>query len=105
VGKERLANPGFYVEFYGKADANLDHQQAFSIIYIPSDGPCKYIHWSWGADWTTLTWTCAPTKKKVAAALSASTTQEMERYLYFPDYASLCQFKYIHHKPSALTAP
>jgi hypothetical protein len=94
MGKERLAEPGFYVEFYGKADADLDKKDAFGVIYISNVGKCKYIHFldESGVPWYTLTWTCAPTKKKIERAKLAADDKEIERFLYFPTHADLCLF-------------
>lgn len=110
MGKERLPDPGFYVEWYGKANPEFiagsqDPSHTFSVIYISPEKTCKYIHWSWGDDWTTLTWTCAPTRKKIAAAAAASPDKDIERYYYFPTHQELCRFPWISQKPGALTLP
>lgn len=108
MGKERLADPGFYVKYI---EPNFDKPNGFGLIYIPPDvqegGKCKYIHFlnNNGESWTTLTWTCAPTKKKVAQGAEAPPNKICERYLYFPTHEELCNFPYIHHKPGALLAP
>lgn len=111
MGKERLAPPGFYVEYYGKEKWTLvpgskNPSETFGVVYIPSDGVCKYIHWmdNPGA-WHTLTWTCAPTKKKLEKAQKAAPDKDIERFRYFPTHADLCAFEYIHHKAGALVNP
>jgi len=111
VGKERLAPPGFYVEYYGKEKWTLvagssDPTKTFSIVYIPTNGTCKYIHWmNHNGSWYTLTWTCAPTKKKLEKAQKAAPDKDIERYLYFSTHAELCNYEFISHKPGALVDP
>ena len=111
MGKERLAPPGYYVEYYGKAKWTLvpksQHPtETFGVVYIPAAGTCKYIHWlDHDGAWITLTWTCAPTKKKLEQAEKAALDKDIERYLYFPAHTDLCKFEYIHYKPGALKDP
>jgi hypothetical protein len=106
MGKERLVDPGYYIEFYGPADKNLDANDAFGVTYIAEHKTSKYVHW-WGSDneWATLSWVCAPTKKKLQAALDASNEKILERYIYFPTHEELLTFPFLHHKPAALAPP
>jgi hypothetical protein len=110
MGKERLAEPGFYVE-YVISDPDFDKPDGFGLVYIPPDvqegGKCKYIHFldENGGSWATVMWSCAPTKKKVARGNVAAEGEICERYLYFPTHDDLCNFAYINHKPGALIAP
>lgn len=104
MGKERLVAPGYYIEFYGKADKNLDADDAFGVTYITEHQTSKYIHW-WGSEnqWATLLWSCAPTKKKFQAAIDASDDEDIERYIYFSTHEELLAFPYLNHKPAALS--
>jgi hypothetical protein len=102
MGKERLLDTGYYIEFYGKADKNLDADDAFGVTYISPLQKCKYIHW-WGStgEWATLSWVCAPTKKKLQTSLDAPDDKEVERYIYFPTHEELLTFPFLHQKPAA----
>lgn len=108
MGKERLAEPGFYVEYVFE---DFDKPDGFGVIYIPPDiqerGDCKYIHFldTSGSSWYPLTWTCAPTKKKLERGRVAPEAEIIERYLYFATHKELCEFPYIKHKPGALIHP
>jgi len=109
-GKERLAAPGFYVE-YVTSDPDFDKPDGFGVMYIPPDilerGDCKYIHCftTNGSSWTPLSWVCAPTKKKLELAKKAADGEICERYLYFATHEELCKFPFIHQKPGALVVP
>lgn len=113
MGKERLADPGFYIEYYGKEKYNFvkgseQPDETFGVTYISPDGTCQYIHWmavGMSEDWQTLLWTCAPTKKKVEKAKTAKPDKELERFIYFRTHEELCQFPFIDHKPKARTLP
>lgn len=66
IGKARLAPPGYYISYvYHKNEIEPELPNTFDIIYINKDQKCKYIHHLFGGAWNTLTWTCAPTKKKL----------------------------------------
>lgn len=54
----QLPEPGYYLDFW----PSLNAVSAYCIM----NGYCKYIHWSWGTEWFTLLWSCAPTRKEVA---------------------------------------
>ena len=101
MGKERLAEPGYYIETYGTATENVFGPDKFSVIYISDEGKCKYIHWDWGTIWCTLTWTCAPTKKKVQRGIDAHPDKEIERFSYYPTHEELLTYPLLHHKPAA----
>lgn len=102
MGKERLADPGYYIEFYGKADKNLDADDAFGIMHISNQQKCKYIHfWGSGNQWATLSWVSAPTKKKLQAVVKAKNEKEIIRYIYFETHEELLSFPFLHRKPAA----
>lgn len=88
-GKERLAPAGYYITYYGaKTDNPTEY---FGFEYIDPIGKCNYIHWSWGKEWNTLTWTCATTKKALERELAAADDVDMDRTIYFSTHEELCQ--------------
>lgn len=68
MGKERLAESGYYVGNLLYKDGSVsgpDEFQPMRPIYISPEGKCKYIYnYTNIMEWGTLMWTCAPTKKK-----------------------------------------
>jgi len=98
--KNRLAEPGYYIEYCGLPNPEPTE---FSVIYIGKN-ICRYIHFGWGTEWHTLTWTCAPTKKKIESDKDIKNNKKdiFERYIYFPTHEELLKFKNIHLKPGAL---
>jgi hypothetical protein len=96
--KTRLPDPGYYIEYYGtNIQYPFEQPETYSIVHIGVDR-CTYIHWSWGEEWCTLTWTCAPTRKKVSKIIHSNL--KSERYIYFPTHEELLAFKNL--KPGAL---
>ena len=100
MGKERLAKPGYYIEYYGTKD---DNPMEFGVTHISKDQKCKYIHWMWGEEWGTLLWSCAPTKKQVSDQEKFKDSDERERLIYYSTHEEMIKnFKNINKKPGAL---
>ena len=99
-GKERLAEPGYYITYYGVAGKMPEHD--FGVVHISKERKCKYIHWSWGKAWNTLMWSCAPTKKQIQADKDAHCVEECDRFMYFKTHEDLLKYPFIKNKPGAL---
>lgn len=96
----RLGAPGYYIEYYGKPS---EYPTEYGVIYIGA-AKCKYIHYSAPPsrqDWSTLLWSCAPTKRKINLAIT-DIENVIYRYHYFKTHEELLQFKSINFKPGAL---
>jgi hypothetical protein len=101
-GKARLAQPGYYIEYYGEPQL-MPGDQKITLVHISEEGKCKYLSIPGDMDtWATLTWSAAPTKKQVAHS-EADTTSEMGRYIYFPDLPSLLKYPNLGRYRNLLT--
>jgi hypothetical protein len=61
MGKERLAEPGYYIPVTLHPDGSTD-EYFTTILYISSTQKCQWMR-DEQCDWNTLLWSCAPTKK------------------------------------------
>ena len=93
MGKERVVPTGFYLRHYGPKDP-VNYAYA-TVIWVPPDlntATCKYARQLTGWAWATLTWSCAPTKKQLAAAEKAPAEKEEMRYRVFDTLDELNAF-------------
>ncbi len=76
MGKDRLAPAGYYVEYiYPKGGVDPITPPEFGLVYIGQNGKCKYIHFLSGGSWSTLLWSCAPTKKGLSCSAQRKAKQ------------------------------
>jgi hypothetical protein len=90
MGKERLAAPGYYIQFFGVWKPNPSDKE-FGLVHISEDGKCKYADES-GRSWNTLLWSCAPTKKMVEKSATNLMDDMTERFIFFKDLKSLKKY-------------
>ena len=83
----RLATQGYYFTYYGLPETA---PVGFDLIYIGT-GKCQYNRHNpssatgvWG--WCTLLWSCAPTRKQIAAE---NPTGKEYHYVYFKEFSDL----------------
>lgn len=79
MGKERLPNPGFVLEFIERDDGSIPEDLA-QIVHINDDKKCKYNR---GDEWWTLLWTCAPTRKQIANSPKRLESNSLLHLIYF----------------------
>lgn len=85
---KRLAELGYWVEYWPA-------QQKFPTVICIKNGMCKYIRSDRGepAEWSTLLWSCAPTKKAVLKeddyANRYPTIKEEYSWTYFATFEEL----------------
>ena len=84
---DRLATPGYYVEYIidgGKPDLAFHADYPCTVFFIGQDAKCKYAR---GQGWGTLTWSCAPTKNMAANGQGAT---HFEYYATWDDLVQNC---------------
>ena len=104
--KKRLADPGFYIQYYGEPISTYKDLkgQDFSIIAI-GVGKCEYVRTLYGiGEWGTLSWVSSVTKKKLEKDKNTPSGKEY-RYLYFKDYSALMKYDLIKEDYSFLKEP
>lgn len=103
MGKERLPDSGYYIEYYStKEEENPDE---FSTIHVSEDKKCKYVGWSGSKDWNTLLWSCCPTKKQIEEAKTLADGEGGMRYHFFSTFEELKNFKGVGRYPVLLVKP
>lgn len=62
---KRLPDDGYLIEYYITVDLKSEVLSRRPSLYCIKNGSVKYIHWLWGSDWSTLLWSCCPTKNAI----------------------------------------
>ena len=94
---DRMAEPGYYVEYMVNDHGEVKAGSSCSVIYIAKDASVKYVHWEWGSEWNTCTWSGAPTKKKVREAAKivkakpGTNKMKYEYYSTWQDFKANCK--------------
>ena len=87
--KNRLADPGYYIEYYGEP---TDFPTMYGVIALGL-GTSKYINTPQNKmEWSTLSWVSSVTKKKLERSKKNLSDKEY-RYIYFKDFDSLSQWE------------
>jgi hypothetical protein len=78
MGKERLADPGYYVEITLYPDGRIE-EYPDTTNYISPKQKCQWRR-TGQCDWTTLLWSCAPTKKSCELITEKKPVQKHIRF-------------------------
>lgn len=94
--KNRMAEPGYYVEFLidinGEIKENLSRMQGecSTVICIGANGTAKYIRYQSQDSWATLIWSAAPTRKFMETKNHIMQCERVEaRYVYYKTHEEL----------------
>ena len=97
VGKARMADTGYYVEYHVDELGNVEWVSD-RPMFITKDQKAQYHAFG---GWTTLLWSCAPTKTAAAKTGPATTERDSQRYLFYPMYKAFTGSKFYNNEPKA----
>lgn len=95
--REKLADPGYYVQYLIDQQGNLINlnNHSCSVICISPQANAKYVHGhhQTSQSWYTLLWSCAPSRKFMTTTNQHPTIQgradQGQRYVFFATWQEL----------------